>query len=184
MPNNDNELVVLVDENDNELGVMEKSKVHTAKTPLHRGLSVFLFDDKSRVLVQRRALHKKTWPGVWSNSCCGHPQPGEAYIDAARREVKEELGLEVEGLHKVSDYRYRFERNRVVENEICPVFAGVGVGQVRPEPSEVMDYKWMKWEEFRRVLKEDDKGAWSEWCKEEAELVQQQGVKVDEISPR
>jgi len=169
--NNQNELVVLVNEKDEELGVMEKVKVHTAKTPLHRGLSVFLFDKKGRVLVQRRAMHKLTWPGVWSNSCCGHPLPGEAYIDAARREVKEELGIEIEELRKVADYRYTFTRNGIVENEVCPVFIGKAAGEVKLDPSEVMDWKWMEWNELLAELKADKVGKWSEWCKEEVELV-------------
>jgi isopentenyl-diphosphate Delta-isomerase len=109
---------------------------------------------------------------VWSNSVCGHPLPGEAYIDAARREVKEELGIEVKDLRKVFDYQYRFERNGVVENEICPVFMGTAKGEVKLDPSEVMDWKWMKWEELLEALKNDKDGVWSEWCKEEVELVE------------
>jgi isopentenyl-diphosphate delta-isomerase len=170
--NNDEELVVLVDETDTPIGTMRKSEVHTDKTPLHRGLSVFIFNDNGQVMVQQRAMHKKTWPGVWSNSCCGHPGPGEGYREAAIREVKEELGVEVEELVKVSDYRYRFSRNGVVENEICPVFAGKAVGEVKLDPGEVMDYRWMEWEDFRDELKKDKAGAWSEWCKEEVELVE------------
>ena len=168
---NNDELVVLVDEEDKELGVMEKSKVHGRETPLHRGLSVFIFDKNGNVIVQQRALHKKTWPGVWSNSVCGHPLPGEAYIDAARREVREELGIEVQDLRKVSDYRYRYERNGVVENEICPVFMGTSTGSVKPDPSEVMDWKWMDFEDLKQVLAKDTAGVWSEWCKEEVGFV-------------
>lgn len=176
---NDQDLVVLVNERDEPVGAAEKNEVHNTDTPLHRGLSVFLFDDKGRVLVQRRALQKKTWPGVWSNSCCGHPLPGEAYEQAAVREVGEELGLAIQKLRKVSDYRYRFERDGVWENEICPVFIGRAVGEVRPDPSEVCDHKWIKWNEFRQELKDDNKRRWSEWCKEEAELVDQLLVKRD-----
>ncbi len=163
--------VVLVDEMDRPIGTAAKNEVHTAHTPLHRGLSVFLFDNNGKVLVQQRALRKQTWPGVWSNSCCGHPQPGETYDQAVLREVKEELGLEIQDLKKVSDYRYLFERDGMVENEICPVFMGTAVGEVTLDPSEVADYKWMKWEDFKQALKDDSDGTWSEWCKEEATLV-------------
>jgi len=169
--NTNDELIVLVNEEDEELGTLPKSKVHHKNTPLHRGLSVFLFDDSGRVLVQQRSESKITWPGVWSNSCCGHPQPGEGYEKAAIREVKEELGLDVSDFKKVSDYRYRFERDGVVENEICPVFMGKAVGEVKVDKQEVKDYKWMKWEEFGKELKEDREGKWSEWCKEEVSLV-------------
>lgn len=174
------DLVVLVDEQDRELGTMAKSLVHTNQTPLHRGLSVFIFDHPShnasgwrggRVIVQQRALHKKTWPGVWSNSCCGHPLPGETYEQAAKRKVKEELGIEVEKLAKVANYRYRFERNGVVENEICPVFKGLARGEVKTDPREVADWKWMAWGELLATLNKDDEQAWSPWCKEEVLLL-------------
>jgi isopentenyl-diphosphate delta-isomerase len=165
-----NDLVVLVNEQDEVVGTMRKALVHTDKTPLHRGLSVFVFDEKGRVIVQQRALHKKTWPGVWSNSCCGHPLPGETYKTAARRKVKEELGIEVIGMEKVSDYRYRFERNGVVENEICPVFRCLVEGKVELDPAEVADWKWMDWEEWMKLLKNDTENMWSPWCKEEVKL--------------
>jgi isopentenyl-diphosphate delta-isomerase len=167
------DLVVLVNEQDEVVGTMKKSLVHTDKTPLHRGLSVFVFDENGRVIVQQRALHKKTWPGVWSNSCCGHPLPGETYETAARREVREELGIELTDLEKVSDYRYRFERNGIVENEICPVLRGKAVGEVKLDPAEAADWKWIEWDEWMKVLNEDKLGAegiWSEWCKEEVRL--------------
>jgi isopentenyl-diphosphate delta-isomerase len=169
---NEQELVVLVNENDEPMGTMRKDKVHNKNTPLHRGLSVFLFDKQGKVLVQQRARHKLTWPGVWSNSCCGHPKPKESYEKAALREVKEELGLEVKDFIKVSDYRYRFKRIGVVENEICPVFMGIASGEVRLDPNEVADFKWMEWNEFREELTKDGVGKWSEWCKEEVGLVE------------
>lgn len=167
-------LVVLVDEHDREIGTMAKGLVHTHNTPLHRGLSVFVFDDDDDVIVQQRALHKKTWPGVWSNSCCGHPLPGETYEQAAIRKVREELGIEVKNLEKVADYRYRFERDGVVEHEICPIFAAFANGEVKTDPLEVHDWKWIAWEEWLRLLDEDKLGSdgeWSEWCKEEVVYV-------------
>jgi isopentenyl-diphosphate Delta-isomerase len=168
---NSRELVVLVNEADQELGVMEKQKAHNSHTPLHRAISAYIFDGKGKVIVQQRALRKKTWPGVWSNSCCGHPLPDETYLDAARREIKEELGIDVVGLIKISDYRYRFERNGVVENEICPVFMGEAKGKVKFDPNEVMNWKWINWCEWLEILQNDKEGAWSEWCKEEVILV-------------
>jgi isopentenyl-diphosphate delta-isomerase len=173
------DFVVLVDKQDNELGVIEKLIAHNDNTPLHRGLSVYLFNDKNQVIVQQRADCKKTWPGVWSNSCCGHPKPGESYIDAARREVQEELGIKIYDLRKVSDYKYTFERNGIVENEICPVFKGIARGEVALDPSEVKDWKWIDWDEWMEVLKTDKPGAegvWSEWCKEEVLLLDPPGT--------
>jgi isopentenyl-diphosphate delta-isomerase len=164
------ELVVLVDEQDQVVGSMPKSQVHTDHTPLHRGLSVYVFDDQGNVIVQQRADHKKTWPGVWSNSCCGHPQPGEPYETAAAREVKEELGVDVVDLKKVGDYRYRFEKNGVVEHEICPVFSSRFTGEVRLDPREVKEWKWMTWTDFLATLAADQDDLWSPWAKEEVKL--------------
>jgi isopentenyl-diphosphate delta-isomerase type 1 len=167
------DMVVLVDDLDNELGIMSKTLVHTDKTPLHRAFSVFLFDESGKVLVTQRSLTKTTWPGIWSNSCCGHPKPGESYEAAIVRRVGQELGTAISNLEKVSDYRYRFERDGVVEHEICPVYRAVIAGVLRVDPQEVHDWKWMDWDEWMEVLKADKPGAlgiWSEWCKEEAGL--------------
>ena len=165
------EMVVLVDEKDKPIGKMDKYEVHSKDTPLHRGFSMFVFDDDGKLLVQRRAMGKKTWPGTWSNSCCGHPMPGEAYEEAVKRRVKYELGIELLDLKKVSDYRYKFERGGVVENEICPVYMGKVDGVVRPNPEEVMEVAWLTWDEFNQELADNPGDMWSEWCREEAELV-------------
>jgi len=162
------ELVVLVDNEDREIGTALKAEVHTDKTPLHRAFSLFIFNKNGQVLVTQRALSKKTWPGIWSNSCCGHPVPGESYEAAIVRRVEQELGCRVQDIERVSDYRYRFEYLGIVENEICPVYRGVGAGIIRPNREEVNDWKWMDWNEWMKVLKVDkpgNEGVWSEWCK-------------------
>jgi isopentenyl-diphosphate delta-isomerase type 1 len=167
------ELVVLVDEQDREIGTAVKRQVHTDKTPLHRAFSVFLFDTKGRFLVTRRALDKITWPGVWTNSCCGHPAPGEGYEEAIRRRVREELGVLIENLEKMGDYRYRFERHGIVENEICPVYKATVAGEIKADPKEVQAWQWRDWVDWQAELREDKPGAqgkWSEWCKEEVGL--------------
>lgn len=165
--------VVLVDRNDRKIGVMEKGKVHGKQTPLHRAFSVFLFNNKGELLVTRRATNKKTWGGVWTNSFCGHPAPGETRIRAIHRRGKEELRIKIYDLRKISNYRYRFEKDGIVENEICPVYIGhVGAGILQPNKQEVEDWKWMEWAEFKKELKNDKTDVWSPWCKEEAELVQ------------
>lgn len=164
------EQVVLVDEQDVELGVAPKAGIHTRRTLLHRAFSVFLFNQKGEVLVQRRALSKKTWPGIWSNSCCGHPAPGETYEDAIERRVGQELGCRVQGIEKVSDYRYRFEHKGVVENELCPVYRGVVSDPIKADASEVEEWKWMRWNDFLDELITDQDNVWSPWCKEEVGL--------------
>jgi isopentenyl-diphosphate delta-isomerase type 1 len=158
--------VVLVDEDDRELGVAPKSEVHHAATPLHRAFSLFLFDRAGRTLLQQRAFAKRTWPGVWSNACCGHPAPGEATAEAARRRCREELGAEPEPLILLlPDFRYRAELDGIVENELCPVFAGaIDPAALRPDPAEVAATRWVDWGRFLAGLP----GDYSPWSVEEA----------------
>jgi len=167
---NSDELVVLVDEQDREVGTALKAEIHTDKTPLHRAFSVFIFDKDGNILVTQRALSKKTWPGIWSNSCCGHPTPGEAYEVAIARRVEQELGVVVQKFEKVSDYRYQFTKDGIMENEVCPIYRGVVEGELQPDPTEVDGWKWMEWEEFLETIKTDDQDLWSPWCKEEVKL--------------
>src|SRR3972149_7515079 len=87
------ELVVLVDEENNVLGTAPKDQVHSAATPLHRGFSVFLFNQQGELLITQRADSKKTFPGIWTNTVCGHPLPGESTAEAASRRLKVELGI-------------------------------------------------------------------------------------------
>lgn len=165
------ELVVLVDEQDNEIGTKLKSEVHHKNTPLHRAFSLFLFNEEGKILVTQRAESKKTWPNVWSNSLCGHPGPSESREEALVRRADEELGCAIKNLKKISDYRYRFERDEVVENEICPIFMAKIDGDLAPNPKEVKAWGWFEWQDFLDELRLDDKSEWSEWSKEEAILV-------------
>lgn len=144
------ESVVLVSETGEPIGVTAKADVHTASTPLHLAFSLYLFDADDRLLLTRRALGKRTWPGVWTNTCCGHPGPGEAMEDAVRRRVREELGLELAELACVlPDFAYTaVDASGIVENEICPVFRARTVHpgvEPTPNPAEVMDWRWGSW---------------------------------------
>ena len=98
------EHVVLVDENNVVLGTTPKATVHTDNTPLHRGFSVFLFNDKNELLLQQRSHLKKTWPLAWSNSCCGHPALNESNEDAVKRRVQFELGIVLDTVEVYSPY--------------------------------------------------------------------------------
>ena len=143
------ETVVLVDEHDNVIGTAAKRDVHHSETPLHRGFSVFVFDPDGRLLLQRRAWSKRTWPGAWSNSCCGHPALDESPEQAAARRLDFELGLTAVDLTLVlPEFRYRAEKDGVVENEICPVLVGFTDQQPSLNPDEVAETKWVEWEEF------------------------------------
>ena len=107
---------------------------------------------------------------MWSNSCCGHPNPQESYEQAITRRVKEELGLTVYGIEKVADYRYQFERHGIVENELCPVYRGRVTTDPQTNMDEVCEWKWMSWEAFLEELITDKDDVWSPWCKEEVRL--------------
>lgn len=166
------ELVVLVDENNNQIGTMPKSEVHGATTPLHRAFSAFIFNKNGQLLLQQRSHFKKTWPLVWSNSCCGHPLPDESNVDAAKRRLVDELGLEVSQIEEVSPYRYCFTRFGVMENEICPILVGFTDQDPKPNPQEVENTIWMDWQYFLNEIKDNQNGKWSEWCIEEAQILQ------------
>lgn len=170
------ELVVLVDENDNALGVVPKSSVHGPETPLHRAFSLFLFrKSDGKLLLQQRSHEKKTWPLVWSNSVCGHPGPGEERIDAAVRRLDRELGMKADTIRFAVPYRYRFTRDGVTENEICPVFVGIASTEPNPAHDEVEATRWVGWDEFLAEIREHP-GTYSEWCEEEALLLEENGA--------
>ena len=142
------EQVVLLSADGEPVGVADKAAVHGPQTPLHLAFSCYLADGEGRVLMARRALTKVAWPGVWSNACCGHPSPGEDPADAVHRRVGQELGLRVTDLGVVLPrFRYRaVDASGVVENEVCPVFAGRAAGPVRTDAAEVAEHVWASWD--------------------------------------
>jgi isopentenyl-diphosphate delta-isomerase len=167
---NREEYVVLVDETDQEIGIEKKHTVHTGRTQLHRAFSLFLFKNTKKLLLQQRAEEKKAWPLVWSNSCCGHPLPKESYESAVMRRTRYELGVELNAIEKISDYRYCFIKDGVMENEICPIFIGFYDGRVIPNPLEVQAVKWINWEDW---LEEtiNYPNNYSPWCIEETQIL-------------
>ena len=165
------EHVVLVDENNIVIGTADKSTVHHADTPLHRGFSVFLFNSDGKLLLQQRAKHKVTWPGVWSNSCCGHPMLDEKSEVAARRRMKYEIGVDEADIHMIlPDYRYKAEREGVVENEFCPVMIAFSDVAPKVNPDEVDEVSWIEWEDFKKEIAQNP-GFYSPWCEEEVTLL-------------
>jgi len=165
------EMIVLVTDDGIPLATQAKSTVHDDDTPLHSAFSVFLFNDRGELLLQRRSLSKKTWPGVWSNSCCGHVMLHEKSMDGAKRRLKFELGISGVELELIlPNFRYRAEKDGVVENEICPVFVGRTVKLPKPNPDEVAETKWVDWEEFRATISLPESGI-SPWAVEEVELL-------------
>jgi isopentenyl-diphosphate delta-isomerase len=161
------ELIVLVNEQGEPTGTAEKFSSHHAATPLHLGFSCYVFDREGRFLATRRSPTKAVWPGVWTNSVCGHPSPGESFTAAIERRLSHELGMTAGGIELVvPDYTYRTPPFLgVVEHEFCPVFIARAESEPRPNPAEVATYRWMPWQDFVDAALSDTADEFSWWCK-------------------
>lgn len=148
------EHVILLDAQDTPSGTLEKYTAHTVNTPLHLAFSSWLFNTEGQLLVTRRSLEKKAWPGVWTNSVCGHPQQGESHEEAVIRRCRYELGVEIASLTPVYPaFRYRAtDPCGIVENEVCPVYAARVTSELQVNRDEVMDYQWSDLEEVLRGI--------------------------------
>lgn len=166
------ELVVLVNDKNERIGVMPRLVVHTDHTPLHRAFSVYVFDSNTgKFLLTQRAKSKKVFPGIWTNSCCGHPGPDEKTEDAIVRRLAYELGLVPEKISVVlSDFRYRAEMNGIVENEICPVYVATVKTEPERNPEEVENYQWVDWNEFLEKIAKNP-ADYSPWCQKQIEAL-------------
>jgi isopentenyl-diphosphate Delta-isomerase len=143
--------VILVDEHDKPTGTMEKIEVHE-KALLHRAFSVFIFNDKKEMLLQKRAAKKYHSAGLWTNACCSHPQPGEDTMTGAKKRLQEEMGFTT-ALQKAFEFIYKatFE-NGLTEHEFDHVFIGAYNGEIFPDPEEVSDYCFMPLEKIAAAL--------------------------------
>jgi len=148
-----NPLVECVDAQGNAVGTAPKMDVHLDGT-LHRAISVFVFDETGRELLQQRATHKYHAPGLWSNTVCSHPYPGESPEEAAHRRLKEELGMEAE-ICEVFVMRYRADVGEgLVEHEYDHVFVARALSMPKPNPEEVQTVKWMDKDEVKHAIAE------------------------------
>lgn len=157
------ETVLLVDQRDEVVGHGEKLRVHTDGT-LHRAFSIFVFDSRGRLLLQRRAARKYHSPLLWSNTCCGHPRPGETTMQAGRRRLKEEMGLACE-LFAASALVYRVQlADGLIEHEYDHILVGRCDDTPVPNADEVDDWRWTAPSALLRRLA-SDKGEYTEWLK-------------------
>jgi isopentenyl-diphosphate Delta-isomerase len=143
--------IPLVDADDNVIGYAEKLEVHL-KGLLHRAFSILVFNNKNEVLIHQRAFGKYHSPGLWTNTCCGHPNAGETMESAVHRRLQEEMGFDCDLSHKFS-FRYKAEfDNGLTENEIDHVYVGVFNDTFTVNPEEVADYKWIPIEETKELI--------------------------------
>lgn len=148
------EQVILVDPMDNEVGFEEKFECHKMPVQLHRAFSVFIFNDKNQLLLTRRNVEKKTWPGFWSNACCSHPRKGEPVELAAKRRLEEELGFTCD-LEFLFKFIYKADYDKTWgEHELDHVFVGRYAGPIHPNPSEIGDLKYVDLGQLKRDVKE------------------------------
>ncbi|MFD7611554.1 isopentenyl-diphosphate Delta-isomerase [Streptomyces sp. NPDC059828] len=155
-------LLELVDESGQTIGTAEKLSAHQAPGQLHRAFSVFLFDEQGRLLIQRRALGKYHSPGVWSNTCCGHPYPGEAPFTAAARRTFEELGVSPSLMAEAGTVRYNHPDpdSGLVEQEYNHLFVGMVQASLRPDPEEIGETAFVSAAELAERHARDTFSAW------------------------
>lgn len=157
------EQVILVDENDAEIGLMEKIEAHE-KGLLHRAFSVLIFNSKGEVLLQKRADGKYHSAGLWTNTCCSHPQPNESLIAASKRRLKEEMGIETEPFFAFK-FLYKVELdNGLIEHELDHVFFGIFDGEPELNHTEASDWKYMSIEDLREAMT-NQPDAFTHWFK-------------------
>jgi len=165
--------VILVDKNDHEIGVAEKLAAHEQNL-LHRAFSVFIFRDSSerQLLLQQRALSKYHCAGLWTNTCCSHPQPGETVVAAGERRLLEELGFKAPPLIEMGWFHYNAHfDNGLAENENDHVLVGTVLPDVQivPNPEEIHAYRWVRLDEVRQELASEPE-KFTPWFKEALEL--------------
>ncbi len=157
------DFVVLVNEQDQEIGLMPKLEAHQ-KGLLHRAFSVLIYNSKNEMLIHQRAMGKYHSEGLWTNACCSHPKPGEAVIEAAHRRLQEEMGFDCALQHQFHfTYKTTLE-NQLFEHEFDHVLSGIYEGEFTPNPEEVMNFRWVSTNDLKaEIAKSPD--AFTFWFK-------------------
>lgn len=158
--------MVLVDQNNKVLGYKEKFATHKIPVPLHRAISIVIFNkDKSQMLITKRSLKKPTWPYYWTNAVCSHPYPKEAYKKASKRRLREELGIKTP-LKQAFKFIYEAKMDNKIwgEHEYDVVSVGKYEGELHPNPDEIAGYEWIDIEGLKKELKKNPK-RFSPWFK-------------------
>ena len=167
----DRDLLVLVNADDEEVGLLDKVSCHADNGILHRAISVFLFNPNGDILLQQRHASKALWGGYWSNACCSHPRQQETTLEAAKRRVFEELGLSVP-LNFCFKFQYQAAFNEShAEHELCSVFCGVTDRDPDVNLTEVNAWEWVSAQELQRRV-ENEPSSLTPWLKMEWEQLQ------------
>jgi isopentenyl-diphosphate delta-isomerase len=155
--------VILVNEKDEAIGAMEKMEAHE-KALLHRAFSIFIFNKKGEMLLQKRSDKKYHSAGLWTNTCCSHPQPGEELLLSATKRLQEEMGFETP-INKAFDFIYTapFD-NGLTEHEFDHVFIGNYDGAIVPNPDEVSDYCYKSMDDLKDSIESNSRN-YTEWFK-------------------
>ncbi len=162
--------IVLLNQAGTAIAAAPKTASHHRNTPYHLAFSCYLVNGAGEVLITRRSLAKATFPGVWTNSCCGHPAPGEGLRQAVRRRLAAELGVaagELALILPAFSYRAAMD-NGVVEHELCPVVrarvaGGPPLGSLRPDPAEVAATEWRTWQQCLDLVRQPTSSPWYRW---------------------
>ncbi|MDM1061220.1 isopentenyl-diphosphate Delta-isomerase [Empedobacter falsenii] len=157
------EFVVLVDQDDQKLGLMEKQQAHVAGL-LHRAFSVFVFNSKGELMIQQRAASKYHSPTLWTNTCCSHPRDNETYEQAAHRRLEEEMGFDCELEYKFNFIYKAHLENNLIEHELDHVFIGTFDNEPKLNPDEVMAYRWVELDDLKKDMEKNPQN-YTAWFK-------------------
>jgi isopentenyl-diphosphate delta-isomerase len=159
----DADTLILVDENDRDVGYMSKARCHEGRGVLHRAFSLLIFNERGELLIQQRAAAKRLWPLYWSNSCCSHPRGEESMETATRRRLAEELGLAC-ALKFLFKFQYQAQFDATgAEHELCSVFIGRATEPPTINTAEINDWRWIAPEALTREISEAGGRTFTPW---------------------